>query len=95
MANCDPKPTIEKHVCFILPKWAIETWFKFLRSEAYDENVRIDPSDKYVCATDCFAQADTLVKICRGQASMGSNPPLSLEMACDRFGQIKSELRKQ
>jgi hypothetical protein len=90
--ECNPAPTIGDHVCFVVPKWAVETWFNFLRGESYDETVRIGRADKYSCAKDCFDVADELARLCQAH-SLPPEAPDSLATACNRFAQIKPQLR--
>lgn len=91
-AQCNPTPGIEDHVCFVVPKWAIETWFKFLRGEPSDEGSKITRSDKYPCARDCWDDADRLAMLCEG-GSLPANAPASLRSTCERFAKIRKQLR--
>jgi len=90
--GCEPVPSIAEHVCLVAPKWSIETWFKFLRGEPYDETSRTTGADKHRHAKDCFRKADELARICQAQ-TLPPNTPDSLRKACRVFAQVKSQLK--
>lgn len=90
--QCDPVPSLDDHVCLVIPKWSIETWFKFLRAEPFDETLKTADSDKYAYAKQCLPEADTLAQMCQAQ-SLPANAPDSLRKACKSFATIKTELR--
>lgn len=91
-AGCDPKPDPSENVCFIIPRWAVETWIKYLRPEEFDESARIQRREKYRDARDCWAQVDVLKTMC-DSGSLRSPAPPSLDDACQQFQRVRSVLQ--
>lgn len=89
--GCDPRPSGSGNVCFIIPRWAVETWLQYLRGEQFDESVKIRPRDKYDNARDCWPQVDRLKAMC-DSGTLDPPVPPSLSDACQQFQQMQSAL---
>jgi len=89
--ECDPKPGDQEKVCFVIPRWSVETWLKYLRNEGYDESERTRRGDKWAKARDCHRQVDELKRMCDDRQLRSPAPP-SLQMACTEFQRIRELL---
>jgi len=87
------KPTPHENVCFIIPRWAVETWLKYLRGESIDESVKIQPQDKCRRERECWSQVDKLKDMC-DSGSLNEPAPDSLNKACVQFQQVRDVLQR-
>ena len=90
-SQCDPKPGTSDNVCFIIPRWAVETWIKYFREGSADESDRIRPQHKLSMPEDCWPQVQKLKDMCDSD-SLSPDAPGSLRIACQQFQQIRSAL---
>ncbi len=91
-SGCSPKPNPNENVCFIIPKWTIETWIMYLRDGSADESYRIRSKDKLKRERDCWPQVKQLKDMCDSN-SLPQSAPDSLRKACTEFQRISSALQ--
>ncbi len=92
-SGCSPKPNPNENVCFIIPKWAIETWIKHLRGESISESYRIRSKDKFTKnERACWPQVKQLKDMCDSD-SLPKSALDSLRKACIEFQRIRSALQ--
>ena len=92
-SGCNPKPKSSENVCFIIPKWAIETWIIHLRGESINESYRIQQKDRLKNnERACQPQVKKLKDMCDSN-SLPANAPDSLRKACTEFQRIRSALQ--
>jgi hypothetical protein len=92
-AGCTPTPAANEDVCFIVPRWAVETWLKYLRGEDFDEDASIQRRDRYRNARDCWPQVDSLKAMC-DSGTLRQPAPSSLDDACVEFQRVRSAFRQ-
>ena len=92
-SGCSPKPNPNENVCFIIPKWAIETWIMYLRDGSADESYQIRSKDKLQRQRDCWPQVEKLKDMCDSSALLPDSAPDSLLKACTEFQRIRSVLQ--
>ena len=86
------KRQARENVVFVIPKWSIETWLKFLRDEPCDEDQQTKQGDKPAQARDCRPEAEALFQLCQQGLDPDSALPDSLKKSCDDYARIKDRL---
>jgi|GEM_PF-707298 len=92
-SKCNPKPNTSENVCFIIPRWAVETWIKYFRGESADESKKILSKHKLRAPGDCWPEVKQLKKIC-DSGSLSKDAPDSLHKACSEFQRIRPALKR-
>lgn len=81
----------EEAICFLLPKWHIETWLAYLDGEEVDESKKRQYKRKYQADKVDHKLIDSLAQKCRNREPL-ANPPDSLARACEEFEQLRRHL---
>jgi len=94
--GCDPAvdtQNTDRNVCFVIPRWAVETWMLYLLGSPRDETARVTPSDKRQCEDKEQLRSCVLkLKDACDAGSLPDTPPPSLLHACDEFHRITEVL---
>ena len=91
-SECNPTPNSNENVCFIIPKWAIETWIMYLRDGQADESYKIQKKDRLKEEGLCLDHVKKLKDMC-DSGSLSKDAPGSLHKACTEFQRIRSALQ--